>query len=332
MTTHADQSTIPRLRPSRRPRLAVSLALGVGAAVFTTAAVPTLHAGPVLHSDFDMLWVAARALWTDQDPYALIGPAGPVQWPWPLAYPATSAVAVLPVAWLPLALARAVAVGAGVGVLAWTVTRRAWWPLAMLGSAPALDAMRAGQWSPWLTASVLSSGAMWFAWIKPLGVTLALASLNVRTIARVLFGGALAVVVATWLLPDWWRGFHRAASALTHIRILAMRPLGVVCLLALLRWRRPEARVLVAVLATPITPMLYETLPVLLVASSRREAAAFVALSLGALVSLVILLPDASPAVAPDRAADLLLAWLFVPALALLLRRSKEPGHPLWES
>lgn len=316
--------------PSKGARLSVSTAVAVVAGVIATAAVPTLHPGSDLHSDFDQLWVAARAIWLGQDPYSLIGPSGPVRWPWPLVYPATSAAAVLPVAWMPLALARAVVVGLGAGVLAWSVTRTAWWPLAMFGSAPAIDAIRAGQWSPWLTASVLSSGVVWLAAIKPLGVTLALASLKLRNVGRVMLGGALLFLVATWLLPGWWNGFYSSTSAVTHIRVLAVRPLGIVCLLALLRWRRPEARVLLAVLVTPMTPMIYETLPLLLVARNRREAALLVLLSLGALVSLVLLVAGAPPDVAASRAADLLLLWLFIPALAMLLRRAKAPDHPLW--
>lgn len=316
--------------PSRRARLRAALLLGLGAALVATVAAERPNPSYDMYSDFDQLWVAARALLSRTDPYGVIGPGSAVRWPWPLVYPATSAAAVLPVAVLPLGLARALVVGAGVCVLAWSLTPSAWWPLTLLASAPAIDAIVAAQWSPWLTAVALSSGVAWLAAIKPLGVTLSLATLDLRSIVRAATGGALMFLAATWLVPGWWNGFLEVARGVTHVRVLAARPLGLLCLLAVLRWRRPEARVMLAVLLAPLTPVLYDTLPLLLVARTRREAAAFVLLSLGALVSLVLLVPGAPIEIRPDRAADLILAWLFLPALALLWRRPNERDHPLF--
>lgn len=316
--------------PSRRARQRVALLLGIGGAVVASIAAARPNPAYDMYSDFDQLWVAARALWSRTDPYTLIGPGSSVRWPWPLVYPATSAAAVLPVAVLPLGIARALVVGGGVGVLAWILTRSAWWPLTLFASAPAIDAIVAAQWSPWMTAVALSPAVAWLAAIKPVGMTLALASLELSSVARAAIGAAILCLVATWLVPGWWSGFFDVARGVTHVRVLATRPLGLLCMLAVVRWRRPEARVMLAVLLTPLTPVLYDTLPLLLVATTRREAAVFVLLSLGALVSLVFLVPIAPIDSRPDRAADLLLAWLFLPALVLLWRRPNERDHPLF--
>ena len=54
---------------------------------------------------------------------------------------------------------------------------------------------------------------------------------------------------------------------------------GPLILLALLRWRRPEARLLVALGCIPHTTMLYEALPLFLVARRWQEGVLLAALS-----------------------------------------------------
>ena len=54
-------------------------------------------------------------------------------------------------------------------------------------------------------------------------------------------------------------------------------------LLAILRWRRPEARLLIALACVPQSMLLYETVPLFLVPRTFRESALLVALSYVAL-------------------------------------------------
>src|SRR4051812_191054 len=48
--------------------------------------------------DFDQVWFAAHALLAGRNPYFEIGPGLRFDWPAPLYYPLTAAVAVLPLA------------------------------------------------------------------------------------------------------------------------------------------------------------------------------------------------------------------------------------------
>src|SRR5690242_7842385 len=93
---------------ARRPvplgrRLALSLALGLLAAV--VAYQHALIRDP--QRDFTQVWFAARTVLHGADPYALVGPGLTYDWPCPLLYPLTAAVAAMPLAALPQELANA---------------------------------------------------------------------------------------------------------------------------------------------------------------------------------------------------------------------------------
>jgi hypothetical protein len=96
---------------------------------------------------------------------------------------------------------------------------------------------------------------------------------------------------------------------------------GPIVLLALFRWRRPEARLLAGLVCVPQTFSSYDSLIVFLAADTRRDALLLVAGT--TLVTLVISLlgtPE-SYAEAVHRFAPFRIALVYAPAVWIILRR-----------
>jgi hypothetical protein len=253
-----DQPVEPR--PSQR--LAVACLAAAASAAYVLLFYHTRS--PLAVSDFDAIWTAARALRSGHDPYRAI--ASP-PWPWNLQYPLPAVLLGLPFSVLPVGLSRATFMGVSAGLLAWALTRRAWWPLLVMAGGQYFFALQSVQWTPLFTAAVLliPLRAVWA--VKPTtGLPLFAAYPNRWTIA-----GALALFLAASLVwPGWMEGWLAAVRTAPH-RPAILQPGGALLLLALLRWRLPEGRQLAALALVPLSPHLYEALPLALVARNRRE-------------------------------------------------------------
>jgi hypothetical protein len=219
---------------------------------------------PLAVSDFDAIWTAARALRAGDDPYGAIQSP---PWPWNLQYPLPAVLVALPFSLLPLWLARAAFMGLSTALLACGLTRRAWWPLISLAGGQFFFALQSVQWSPLFAAAVLLPvlRVLWTA--KPTtGAALFAGYPNRWTV----WGGLALFGMAFLVWPHWLAGWLHAAAAAPH-RPAILRLGGVVLLLALLRWRLPEGRQLAMLSLVPLSPHLYEALPLMLVARTRRE-------------------------------------------------------------
>jgi hypothetical protein len=301
--------------PSGRARAGIAALIGVAAAAYVLGFYG--HQAPGTVSDTDALWVAARALRAGQDPYAAI-PSPP--WPWGVQYPLPAVLVMLPFSLLPLTVARATFMGLSVALLAYGLTRRAWWPLIMLAGGQMFFAIQSVQWTPLFAAAVLLPGLRVLWAIKPTtGLTLFAAYPNWLTVV----GGILLVALAFLLWPHWPDGWLAAIRTAPH-RPAILRPGGVLLLLALLRWRLPEGRQLAVLALTPLSPHLYEALPLMLAARSRRE---LLALALCGTLGLGAWAVTPHPR-GPDHG---LLSWAIVflsgylPALIVVLRHRAGP-------
>jgi hypothetical protein len=271
---------------------------------------------PPSTSDFQQFWVAARALVDGKDPYAAVQ----AMWRWPLFYPLPAVLIVLPFSALPLVAARVLwsMVSAGLFMYAAQRTTRPLWVGAL--SAGFLQAIVLGQWSPILTAGAVLPwvGAAWVA--KP---TVGLAMFTGWPRRQAAVGGALLVLASLAIDPHWpMQLWHNRGEAL--YRAPLMRPGGAVLLLALLRWRAPEARLLAAIACVPHAPTLYDTLPLFLIPRRRWEAYVLAFLTYAALFLTEVRLPGGAPLGAdPDQRWAFMLALVYLPALIMVLR-------PLW--
>lgn len=301
--------------PSRGVRLACACGIGAAAAAYVLTFYR--HQSPRVVSDFDAIWTAARALWAGQDPYAAV-PSPP--WPWDLQYPLPAVLVALPFSLFPLAAARAAFMGVGAALLAWGLTRRALWPLIMLASGQFFWALQSVQWTPLFTAAVLIPALQLLWSVKPTtGLALFAGYPNWRTVG----GGVILLALAFAAWPGWLGEWMAAAGRAPHGPAV-LKPGGFVLLLALLRWRLPEGRQLAVLACLPTSPHLYESLPLLLSARSRRELLALsVCGGLGLAASAL-----GPESVGPDHGLfpwAIVFASAYLPALAIVLRHRNVP-------
>jgi hypothetical protein len=306
------------MAPARRHLLLV-LAAGVSSAFVCWLAY---RLPPASNSDFGQIWVGARALVSGDDPYAVVPTTGTH---YPLYYPLTALVAALPLAGLTFPQARvAWAALSGAAFAAAALRYGRGLPAALL-SANFLNAVIYGQWSPLLTAAAVLPTLSWLLVTKPsLGAALWAAFPSRAAVV----GGLAFLAISVALFPAWpWR-WADALRASQHVAPI-MSPGGAILLLALIRWRQPEARLLVGLACIPQTIGLYDTLPLFLIPRSRWQGYTLAGLSYVAAFAQVAVVPRHF---GMNLEAMLAARWpfifvcLYLPALVMvLLPRPVEP-------
>jgi hypothetical protein len=304
--------------PSRLSRTGVAVAAATWAA--SVVWLRYHHLPPTATSDFDAAWAAARALRAGADPYAAIQSP---PWPWTLQYPLPAVMLAAPFSFLALDAARAAFMAVSVGLLAFGLTQRSWWPLIGLLGAPVLIAMFSVQWTPLLTAAVLFPwlGAVWAA--KPTSGAVLFAA---YPDPRAVIGGLVLVGVGFVVSPHWVAGWRQALQGAPQLPAI-LRLGGILLLLGLLRWRLPEGRQVAALALVPLSPHLYEAVPLLLVARSRREMLALTVCGTLGGVAGYLWPPTHVPDHGPRQWAIVLLTG-YLPALIIALRHRVVSGRP----
>jgi hypothetical protein len=282
-------------------------------------------------SDFDQIWVAARALIGGVNPYEAVATGiaehGPM--PFPLFYPLPAVVAGVPFALFPMITARAVFAAASIGLFAYLISGRGMWALAALLSAPAFQTVSLVQWSGWLACAAM---VPWFGWAlacKPnAGLPVFAAARGSRDAIIGLSMALVLTLIAFVLQPGWVSDWLTAIRGQPHFKPYILRPGGFLMLLALLRWRRPEARWLVATACVPGTPGLQEALVFLTWPLSFRQLLVFGLLSHGAMwvATLERQRGDFQSYVGVAAIANLV--FVYLPALFIVLRRPNEGDVP----
>jgi hypothetical protein len=233
-------------------------------------------------------------------------------------------VAAMPLSFLSEEWASLLFIALSTAVLCFLLTENGWDRMPLFLSAGFIAAARAGQWSPLMSAAWLSPFLAWAIAAKPnTGAALALARGSRRWLILGLSGGLLLLVISLLLMPDWpayWIASLRAGYGITP-RVLDKG--GVLLLLALLRWRRPEARLIAALALIPQTPNWYEVLPLHLVPSTYRQSLAYsLVSSIGFVVTWLLVRNDP-----PGRYFDvgsMMVAFAYLPAVLMVLRRPNE--------
>jgi len=304
--------------PQQSSRALAAAGLGFAAAAYVVLFYR--HQSALAVSDFDAIWTAARALLARQDAYAAIQSP---PWPWELQYPLPAVLLALPFAFLPLWFARAAFMGASTALFAWGLTRRTWWPLIALAGGQFFFALQSVQWSPLFAAAVLVPVLRVFWSVKPTTAAPLFAGYpNWRTVA----GGIVLLGFAFLVSPHWLDGWLHATRLAPH-RPAILKPGGVLLLLALLRWRLPEGRQLAALSLVPLSPHLYEALPLLLVARTRRELLVLALCGTIGLAAGAVTPHSVGPDHGPIPWAVVFLTG-YLPALAVVLRHrnASAPG------
>lgn len=309
--------------PTRLRIVGGAVAIGLVAGVVSLALFP-LHHG----ADFAQFHYHARAWLAGKDPY---GGGYPIMRatrvvPEPLFYPFPTLLAVVPFTLLPVGIATATFVGVTSACLAFGVLSRSPERLPLFFGAGFLAAAVLGQWSPVVTATLLIPSLAWLAVLKP-NIGLAVTASRPTWIG--VLGGALVLGATLAIQPNWPGEWIRNLHAMPGHPTPLLAPGGVVLLLGLARWRRPEARLLVAMSCVPQLMYFADQLPLWLIPQTRRESMLLSATSFIAWTAALITATKAGrqPAFSSE---TFVLVGVYLPVLLMVLSRPNEGAAPRW--
>jgi hypothetical protein len=251
--------------PTRSRRLLIAIGIGLfaaGASWFATHRA-SFGAPP----DFHWTWVAAKAMLKGENPYSTGS-----------YYPLPAFITAVPFTYFASDVATALFSGITSAILAWVVTRTSYERLPIFLSASFAHGAVQGQSSMLLAAAVFAPSLSAVGAIKP---NIGLAILAYRPTWRAALAMLAFAAVGLLIMPDWpkhWLAtFGGTPTAGTAIHSSPLKsPGGIIALLALLRWRRPEARLLATMAVVPQSPFVYEVLPLFAVAKTRFQCYALV--------------------------------------------------------
>lgn len=326
--------------PAIRTRVIFALVLGLVAAVYAYQTHRMLL-GIGQSPDSLFLWRGARILLAGGDPYSAaawghmpIGDTDVAAWTniiEPLYYPLPALLIWIPFSLGSFLTASAVFCGIGAALFVYAVSAKGLHRIWLCGGGPFIVALRFGQWSTWLTAAAILPALAFLLPAKPnLGVPLVLA----RPTRAVIVGCTAALALSLAVMPSWPLGWWRAVTGpfqhtVPHpLPITTFGGLGALALLALLRWRRPEARLIALMACVPQLPFWADQLPLALVPETRREVIwsllcghmMFIAWFLFA-PKVIMYVPVMQPYA---------LVGTYVPALIIVLRRPNVGVLPAW--
>jgi hypothetical protein len=249
-----------------------------------------------------------------------------------LVYPLPAVLLFAPVAKVRPQLVRA----AWSGLAAFTLSLLAltwfgWHGLAVILSRCAERALVLAQWTPWFFASVAVPPFQLLAAAKP---TTAFLVWAYRPSWWPFIGAAVLLPLVFVVSPGWVGDWLSLAAGVGYYTA----PVGVwtgggpLLLLAALRWRRPEGRLLLAMALVPHNYVWYEQLLLFLVPATGVElwslwALSWISLRVAHLNFVQLGIPEPEGQVA-FRAP--VVALLYLPALAMVLRRPNEGVIPAW--
>jgi hypothetical protein len=303
--------------PFVRQRLAFALAVSTSAAVLAWAVWSQPQ--PQV-SDLAQVWAGARALLHGDNPYQAVGPGRAFNWPYPLLYPMTAVVALAPIAWLPLRWVDPLFVAFGFGLFTFALTKQRLLapPLIALVSVAALMTLQTSQWSLLLTGAALVPALGLVLIAKP---TIGLALFAAFPRRRVVIGCAAVLALSLLVQPLWMIDWRATFATAPHVVAPITRMGGPILLLAALRWKRADARLLLGMACVPHTTVPYETIPLFLIPQTWKEAWALWALGLVAYIGQWATGPYASQEAYWAGGARWIVAVMYLPCLAMVLRR-----------
>jgi len=276
-------------------------------------------------SDWAQIWHGARALMDGVSPYMAVGPGRAFPWEFPLLYPLPAIMVGVPFAIAPIGLATGLFVGCSSALLAFLLTRHSWNRLVLVLCAPFPFAVMSAQWSTLLTAAAL---VPWLGFLFVVKPTVGAALWLYRPSRAATIGGVLLLLVSIAVQPSWPREWMTALSSTGHMVVPLVHAGGPILLLALLRWRRPEARLLLTLACVPQTAFFYEALPLILVPATLPESVSLVALSYAALTWWNRLRPFATVAAGSLASVQISVPLLYLPCLIMILCRPNQGEMP----
>lgn len=276
-----------------------------------------------LAKDFSYPWRAARILLQGHDPYQVMQVTGPYPFNAGFFYPLPAAVIASPFALLRPEIAGALFVGLSSFLLGWAMLRDCPYRLPLFLSAPFVQAAILGQWSPIMTAAALMPTLQFLAAGKP---TIGLAAWLYRPTWRAIIGGALVTLIAFLVVPQWLGEWRHVVAGNTKYRGPATTLMGAFLLLGVLRWRRREGRLFLALSLVPQLPVFYDQLLLWLVPSTLWRS---LLLSACSWVGYLAWYPHRMSPAQNELAFPWMVFTIYAPALVLLLMLPSREGVPV---
>ena len=280
--------------------------------------------------DYTWYWRAARALLDGHSPYDVIKPVGPYPFDTGFNYPMTTAMLMVPLSQMTPALGAAVLMGIGTFLLAFGITREGFARLPIFGSVPFFVCLESAQLAPLLAAAALVPAVSWLSSMKP---NIGLASVAYNPAFKVIVLNIVVLLISIALFPHWpreWLDTVRNRTPGNYGSPLLL-PGGFLLLLSLIKWRRPEARLLAVMAIVPQSLLFTDQLMLWLVPRTRNESMILSILSLPAMF-LGVMNVGANPNVASYTRSmgPAILALIYLPCLIMVLRRPNEGDIPRW--
>ena len=224
-------------------------------------------------SDFELLLFGGRSLLRGIDPYPLVGPGRTYDLPWHLIYPASALEIAVPFTAMSGKAGTASFIGLSTFLLAYGATRRDWHLLPLFLSEAFLSSARLGQVSILATATLFLPQLFIWASVKPQTFLPPLIAARSR-IAWIyaIVGTVVLLSISIAVVPKWPIEWLSQIRNLSHMKAPILRPGGFLVLLALLRWRRPEAWLLIAMAVSPQSWGWYNTLPLFTIPANFRQS------------------------------------------------------------
>jgi hypothetical protein len=306
----------------------LAVGIGVVASIYVLVS-PRIF--PSYRPDFDQLWEAARAWRAGDSPYrAVLEIHRERGHPFGLVYPLPAVIVIVPFSFLPRSAARTAFAFVSSVCFAYLVLAR-WWLFPILLSAAFRSSVSLVQIAPFVACATMAPAFGWVLAVKPnAGIPVGVA-LRRRRDAIGFLAPALALgLVSLALRPEWPWEWRDSLGTATNLGAPVLRPFGFLLLLAIVRWRQPAARWLVATALLPGTPAIHNTLPLLtLLPTTFREALVFSLLSHVADLGSYWLARGTTGIDALSAASSTALLWgLYIPAVGWLLLRKSNDAAP----
>ena len=315
--------------PTRTRRIVVALLIaticGGGLAFHLTYA-------DLIRTDFSQLKFGAEAMLHGGDPYNLVGMGKVFESAFPIMYPATAYTAVMPLTLLNDRAAAALFVAIGAFLLAYGSTAGTWHRLPMFASFAFTHNVQLAQWSPLMAAMLFLPWLAVFSSCKPnQAIPILASSPSMKMIRAAVVGSAVLLVISVAFLPQWPWEWLKIVSRGSQMQPPLIHLGGVFILLALLRWRRPEAWLVVLMACMPASWAWYNLLVLLAAVPKTYREAAMLSLvsSFGALLAMNVLPGPWSPTSFPYWWA-FQIAFGYLPAVIVILSRPNIREAPPW--